>query len=51
MGIGETDSHPSQAFHVRRMDLDIIVISGEVLVGAGVAHPHVVRHQEDDIRF
>jgi hypothetical protein len=32
------------------MELVIIVIAGEILIGRCVSHPHVVRHHQYDIR-
>lgn len=49
MRIGVANSHPRKTFHVRRMNLYIVGIAGEILIRARVAHSHVVRHHENDV--
>ena len=49
--VSEPHTHARQPFHLRRVQLYIIRVAGEVLVRAGVTHPHVIRHEEDDVRF
>ena len=49
VGVGEADSHVRQAFHVRGMQLNLVRIACEILVRAGIAHPHVVSYHEDDV--
>ena len=48
--IRKSDTHPGQPFHLRRVNLIPVRIASEVLIGAGVAHAHVIRHHEYDIR-
>ena len=49
VGIGEADSHAGQPVHLWSMELGIVGIAREVLIGGGVPHPHVVRHHQYDV--
>ena len=49
VGVGEADAHARQALHVRGVKLDLIRIACEILIRAGIAHPHVISHHEDDV--
>ena len=49
VGIRESDAHVREALHMRSVHLNLVRVACEVLVGAGVPHPHVVSHHEDDI--
>ena len=49
MGIGEAHPHAGQSIHLRRVKLGLVAIPGEVLIGAGIAHPHVISHHENDV--
>ena len=50
MCIGESYAHTGQTFHLGRMDLDFIAITGEVLIRAGVPQTHVIGQHKHDIR-
>jgi|TARA_B110000881_G_C18487023_1_gene469711 hypothetical protein len=50
MCVGEEHPHIGQFFHRWSMDLLIIRILGEELIGGCVTHAHVICHEEDDIR-
>ena len=49
--VSEPDTHARQPFHLWRVQLYIVRVAGEILIRARVSHPHVVRHEENDIGF
>ena len=49
VSIREENPKPGQAFHLGSVNLVLVGITGEVLVGRGVAHAHVVGHEKDDV--
>ena len=49
VGVSEADTHVPQALHLGCVQLDLVRIASEVLVRAGISHPHVISHHQDDI--
>ena len=49
VGIGETHAHAGQSIYLWRVELGFVAILGEVLIGARIAHPHVIGHHKDNI--
>ena len=49
MRVSEPHAHARKSFHLRRAQLHIVHVAGEILLRARVAHPHVIRHEEDDV--
>ena len=51
MRVSEPHAHARKSFHLRRVQLDIVRVTGEILLRAGVTHPHIICHEEDDVGF
>jgi hypothetical protein len=49
VGIGETDSHLRKTLHFWGGDLIRIGIPCEILVSAGITHPHIIGQQHNNI--
>ena len=49
MGISKPHTHPRQPFHLRRVQLHVIGVAGKILKGTGIAHPHIISHEENDV--
>ena len=49
MGISKSHTHPRQPFHLRRVQLHVIGVTGKILKGTGIAHPHIISHEENDV--
>ncbi len=49
MSISKPHTHPRQPFHLRRVQLHVIGVARKILKGAGIAHPHIISHEENDI--
>ena len=49
MGISKSHTHPRQPLHLRRVQLHVISVTGKILKGTGIAHTHIISHEENDI--
>lgn len=47
--ICKTNAHPCEPFHIRGRELHSIGISREILIGARIAHSHIIRHHENHV--
>ena len=50
MGISEANPHAGQPVHLWGMELGVVGVACEVLVGGGIPHAHVIRHHYYDVR-
>ena len=45
VSVGEEHAHVGQPLHSRGLELLVIRVLGEELIGRSIAHAHVVRHE------
>ena len=50
MRVGEEHAHVGQLLHGRGLELLTVRVLGEELISRGIAHAHVVGHEEHDVR-
>ncbi len=51
MRIRKPNTHPRQAFHLWRMQLNLIRVAREILISARVSHSHIISHHQNDVWF
>ena len=50
VGVGEEHAHVGELLHGRGLELLTVRVLGEELISRGIAHPHVISHEEHDVR-